>query len=351
MSCYHPLKAIQYKTVLTEKGKGQIRILRKEEYEKEWSDDVEVLQLPCGKCIGCRIDYAQQWANRIMLEKECHDPETCYFLTLTFDDNAIECTGYEKTSDYGRSPNPHVRRPFCDPDTGMVIGWSHSLNRLDLQLFMKRFRRSHPNDRIRFFACGEYGDKSARPHYHLIVFGVHFDENDLSFLKKSPLGYNYMVSKSLSEDWPYGFNIVAPVTWESACYVARYVTKKMYGPDGKEFYGKYNLEIPFTQASRRPGIAAEYYATHPISEDTVSYVIGTGDGSRKFPPPRYLEKLFELDNPEGARSRRKVRQLSAINRQNLVLSRTGKSFDQYLADQEEKFSRNYRLLKEYRNIV
>lgn len=345
------MKAIQYKGMKTEKGKGVIRILSKDEYGKVWNDDVEELSLPCGKCIGCRIDYAQQWANRIMLERECHDPETCYFITLTFDDRAIECTGYEEDRQYGRSPNPHVLRPFSLSNTGVVDGWSHSLNRSDLQLFMKRFRRSHENDKIRFFACGEYGDKSARPHYHLIVFGVHFDENDLNFLKKSPLGYDYMTSESLKKDWPYGFNIVAPVTWESACYVARYVTKKMYGPDGDAFYAKYNLEKPFTACSRRPGLAAEYYKAHPISKDTSTLIVGTDAGVRKFPPPRYLEKLFELDDPEGAQHRRKIRRISAINRQNLVLSRTGKSAERYLADQEERFSKNYRLLKEYRNMV
>lgn len=351
MPCYHPLKAVQYKTVLTKNGKGAIRILRKEEYDREFNDDVEVLKLPCGKCMGCRIDYAQQWANRIMLEKECHDPETCYFLTLTFDDNAIEHTGFEEDSSYGRSPNPHVRRPIYDSDSGLLLGWSHSLSRVDLQLFMKRFRRSHENDRIRFFACGEYGDKTARPHYHLIVFGVHFDEKDLSFYKKSHLGYDYMTSKTLEEDWPYGFNIVAPVTWESACYVARYVTKKMYGPTGKDFYDKYNLEVPFTQASRRPGIAAKYYEDHPLDKDTVNIVIGSSDGSRKFPPPRYLEKLFEFDDPEGAKVRRRNRRVSALNRQNLVLRRTHLSEEEYLKLQEKKFSHNYKLLKNFRNIV
>lgn len=355
MACYHPLKAIQYKTQFTEKGKRKIRILRKEEYNREFNDDVDVLQLPCGQCAGCRMDYARQWANRLMLELESfrNDPDhtgDAYFVTLTINDDHIN--DYRSSDDCGRgdSLKLDVLRPYADSDSGILLGWSHSLNKVDLQLFLKRLRRYHPDDKIRFFACGEYGERSARPHYHIIIFGLTMDNNDLSFYKKSGLGYDYMNSKFLEKCWPFGYNVVAPVTWESCCYVARYMMKKMLGPEGKKIYDKFNLTPPFTQMSRRPGIAHKYYETHPMDKDTVSIVLGTAGGSRKFPPPRYLEKLFDFDNPECAESRRQVRRLSAINRQNMVLRRTNLSAEEYLAKQEQKFLKSIKVLEEYRSI-
>lgn len=355
MACYHPLKAIQYKTMFTEKGKKQIRILRKEEYNKEFSDDVEVLQLPCGQCIGCRMDYARQWANRLMLELESfkNDPDhtgNAYFVTLTINDDHIDDYRTSDCVRRGDAKQLDVLRPYADPDTGVHLGWSHSLNKTDLQLFLKRLRKYHPDDRIRFFACGEYGEKSCRPHYHLIIFGLTLDDNDLTFYKKSGLGYDYMNSKYIEKCWPFGYNVVAPVTWESCCYVSRYMMKKIIGTEGKKIYDKFNLTPPYTVMSRRPGIAHKYYEDHPLDKDTVSIVLGTDAGVRKFPPPRYLERLFEFDDPKGAESRRQIRRISALNRTNLVLRRTNLTAEQYLANQEEKFLKATKILDEYRNL-
>lgn len=352
MACFHPLKAVQYKNLpgLTP-GKHPIRILRREEYDKVWNDEVEVLQLPCGQCAGCRMDYARDWANRLMLELQSYDSDigSCHFITLTISDSHIDDCGCSVSGRRGDLPELHVLRPYADPDSGLLLGWSHSLCKNDLQLFMKRLRKQHPDDRIRFFACGEYGSKSARPHYHLIVFGLHLDLDDLTFYKKSGLGYNYMNSKSIAKIWPYGYNVVAPVTWESCCYVARYMMKKIKG-EGAYVYDKFNLQEPFTVMSRRPGIAHDYYENHGVDIETSSIVIGTEQGSRKFPPPRYLEKLFEFDDPEGAAKRKQVRRQSAINRQNLVARKTNLSSEEYLARQEEKFLKATKLLDDYRNL-
>lgn len=347
------MKAIQFKGLPGKNpGKHPIRILKREEYDKQWTDDVEVLEIPCGQCSGCRMDYARQWANRLMLELDGYkdDLGSCFFLTLTIDDNYIERTGYENDSKRGDIPDLHVRRPFFDPNSGLVIGWSHSLCKSDLQLFLKRLRRQHPDDRIRFFACGEYGSKSARPHYHLIVFGLHLDADDLTFYKKSGLGYDYKNSKSIAKIWPYGYNVVAPVTWESCCYVARYMMKKLKG-EGAYIYDKFNLQEPYTVMSRRPGIGYRYYEDHPMDSSTSRFYIGTEQGSRSFPPPRYLEKLFELDDPKGAEKRKQTRRLSAKNRNNVVLKQQNKSAEQYLADEEAKFIRSCKVLEQYRNII
>ena len=302
------------------------------------------------------MDYARQWANRLMMELESfkNDPNhtgDAYFVTLTINDDHIN--DHRSPSSHGRGDQKQldVLRPYADSDTGILLGWSHSLNKTDLQLFLKRLRKYHPEDKIRFFAAGEYGEKRCRPHYHLIIFGLSLDNADLTFWKKSGLGYDYMQSKYIEKCWPFGMNVVAPVTWESCCYVSRYMMKKLLGPEGKKIYDKFNLQAPYTVMSRRPGIAHKYYEDHPLDKDTVSIVIGGASGARKFPPPRYLERLFEFDDPEGAESRRQIRRLSALNRQNMVLRQQNLDVETYLKRQEEKFLRSTKILDEYRNLV
>lgn len=350
MSCFHPLKAIQYKNLPGKnKGTHPIRILRKdEEFPENPTDDIETLMLPCGQCSGCRMDYAKQWANRLMLELETYkdDPGCCHFITLTIDDDYIDRTGYERDYKRGEIPDLHVLRPFTDPDTGLVRGWSHSLSKRDIQLFLKRLRRARPCDKIRFFAVGEYGDRSLRPHYHLIVFGLHFDEGDLEFYKRTPRGDKLYNSKLLAKEWPYGYNVVAQVTWESCCYVARYMMKKQKGL-GAQVYDTFNIQEPFTLVSRRPGIANEYYKTHPMDSDVHNIVIGTARGNREF-PPRYLEKLFEHYEPEVAENRRRIRRLSAIGRQSMVARQTDLSNEDYLERLEKKFSKQVKILDSFK---
>lgn len=372
MSCFHPIKAIQYKTRNTvrrvvDKTTGEvteivnpfkhpIRILKVDERDKEWSDDVEVIYLPCGKCNGCRMDYAHQWANRLMLELEAfkNDPNhtgDAYFVTLTIADTHINDIGDSDAGRRGDQKQLHVLRPYEDPDNNLLNGWSRSVSKVDLQLFMKRLRRYHPDDKIRFFACGEYGSRSSRPHYHLILFGLTLDDNDLTFYKKSGLGYDYMNSKYISKCWPFGFNVVAPVTWESCCYVSRYMLKKnaVMGKDGKSLYDKFNMEAPFVQMSRRPGIAKGYFQTLDSSVYSTRLTIGTSSGSYQFNTPRYFEKIFDEIDPVGSEMRRRLRRLSAKNHQVFTQVKTDLDSDEYLRRMEQKFRNTCLVLDSYRD--
>ena len=75
--------------------------------------------------------------------------------------------------------------------------------------------------------CGEYGDKLGRPHYHAIIFGVTFVDKKLWSIRR---GNNLYRSATLEKLWPYGFSSIGTVNFETAAYVARYVTKKITGP-------------------------------------------------------------------------------------------------------------------------
>lgn len=269
MACFHPLKAY----IVGRAEDGKKKIVFADKYVPSESPYVPVpIDLPCGQCIGCRLQYSRMWADRCMMELESHD--SAYFITLTYDDE------YLPVSYYGDSEGNPIK--------------VYSLRKSDLQKFFKRLRKAFPDDHIRYYACGEYGDQTKRPHYHCIVYGLHL--NDLVFYKRSNLKDLYYNSPSLSKVWPYGFSVVGAVTWESCAYTARYVVKKIKGL-GADFYDTFNIEPEFVVMSRRPGIGNDYFHSHPDLFDYKRITIGSDRGSVSFSPPRYFKQLLEQTDP------------------------------------------------------
>lgn len=157
--------------------------------------------VPCGRCINCRIAHSREWAVRLMMETEQH-PCSLY-VTLTYD-------------------NEHLPEGYTlDPD--------------ELQRFWKRLRKRLGNQKIKYFACGEYGERFGRPHYHAIIFNMYFKQR-----------------KELSDAWPYGHNKVGTVTYNSCRYVADYIMKKQIGESADEYYG--DRVHPFIRASNGLGL-------------------------------------------------------------------------------------------------
>lgn len=146
------------------------------------------MKIPCGKCPGCKLEQSRQWAVRCLHEKRLHT-ESC-FVTLTYDDAHLP------------------------PGNTLV--------KADLQNFLKRLRHD-TGPGLRFFACGEYGSKTLRPHYHLLLLNSDFADKKLI---KSGSAYNLYGSARLSKLWPFGHHALGDVTFESAAYVARYCMKK-----------------------------------------------------------------------------------------------------------------------------
>lgn len=277
-------------------------------------------QVPCGQCLGCRLDYARQWANRLMLELEYHD--SAYFVTLTYDEEHVPVHMYD------------------DPATGEVFD-SLSLEPRDVELFLKRLRKKFKDDSIRYYIAGEYGENTFRPHYHAIIFGLYL--SDLVPYKRSTQGFQYFTSESLTRVWsvkeskgsyaPLGIVVVAPVTWETCAYTARYVTKKLTGPQA-EFYQAHNLVPEFAHMSRNPGIASQWYKDHPGCAAEDFLFLKTDKGGRKFRPPKYFRSLFELEDPEMAAELKERRRRLAEEAQAAELRGTNLTYLEYLAVKE-----------------
>lgn len=253
----------------------------------------------CGKCLGCRMDKSQEWANRCLLELQDH--KSAYFLTLTYDDDHVPISYYP------------------DPATGEAQP-ALTLKKQDFQGFMKRLRFRIEPQKIRFFAAGEYGDRTQRPHYHAIIFGLEL--GDLVPYGKNPQGDMLYTSQFLQSVWStrkapkrhgsvtplaadpdyfcetWGRILVSPVTWQTCAYVARYTTKKLYGNDAKA-YEQFNIVPPFLLMSRHPGIGAKYYDEHSEDIKKFEYIsVKTDTGGRKFRPPYYFEQKMEADDPD-----------------------------------------------------
>ena len=286
MPCYHPLEAVILPGT-TANGKKNIKILSGQ-HASEVYPPWQRLQLPCGQCIGCRLEYSRQWANRCMLELQYH--KESWFVTLTYDDDHVPRTAYAMNDDGEAAP-------------------ALTLNPRDLELFWKRLRKAHPDDHIRYFAAGEYGTTTYRPHYHAIVFGLSLD--DLRPYKRSSQNYDYFISDSLTECWGLGFAVVGAVTWETCAYTARYIMKKLKGQDA-QLYSDFNLQPEFVRMSRKPGIARQYYDDHSELYKFEFINLPTDVGGLKFRPPRYFDKLYDIDHPgELAQAKAVRRRLAA----------------------------------------
>lgn len=216
----------------------------------------KALSLPCGKCIGCRLERARQWAVRIMHESEMHE-DSC-FITLTYRDEDLP------------------------PDGSISVSVA--------QLFMKRLRARIAPVKVRFFLVGEYGEVTGRAHYHLLLFG--YDFPDKVVLSETPTQTLYR-SDILADIWGFGNCSIGQVTFDSACYVAKYACKKIIG---KMAAAHYRGRLPeFCTMSRRPGIGSGWIKKFSSDVFPSDEVIVKGFPAR---PPRFYDKFLEVQNPD-----------------------------------------------------
>jgi len=266
MACYSPLSAYRLangSVVFAERG-----------------DVISSLTLPCGQCIGCRLERSRQWAVRCMHESSLHD-QNC-FITLTY------------STDHLPSDN--------------------SLNYRHFQLFMKRLRK-YAKVPVRFYMCGEYGEMGDRPHYHACLFGYAF--SDLQLVNVSPAGSPIYRSSALESLWTFGFSSIGEVTFESAAYVARYIMKKITGHNSSAHYRDVDLSTgeiinrmpEFNRMSLKPGIGALWFDKFTSDVFPHDRVIINGVKSK---PPRYYDKLYSKLDPIGFESIQYERELASI---------------------------------------
>ncbi len=264
MACYSPLRAFRSRDM-----SSRALVFN----SRDGYADREVM-LPCGQCVGCRLEKSRQWAMRCVHEASMHD-DNC-FITLTYSDEYLPRFG------------------SLDPGA--------------FALFMKRLRKRYEPTRIRFYSCGEYGMESGRPHYHALLFG--FDFPDKVFLRKRG-EHSCWRSPSLETLWPFGLSELGSVSFDSAAYVARYIMKKVTGDLAEAHYERVDpstgeigsLQREYATMSRRPGIGRPWIDKFKGEVYRDDSVIIAGKHCK---PVRYYDDVMAKDEPElVARLKRK----------------------------------------------
>lgn len=274
MECLHPIQGWVSKEKNTS-GKRSIV------FKKELGFADLKVEVPCGKCINCRLNRAQAWAVRMTHEAQMHE-ENC-FLTLTYADK-------------------YLPKDYC-------------VSVKEMQKFIRRLKRKVKKP-IRYFYVGEYGESNFRPHYHLIVFGYDFPDK---VHWKSDMGNRIYISEMLDKLWKKGFSTIGNVTFDSAGYVARYAVKKVLGKDSEDYYKGMTPE--FCNMSKRPkGIGQEWFEKYHRDVFPHDYVVLNG---RKIKVPKYYDKLAGIMFPEEFR-KVKARRNTAMSKEKIRERKEGK---------------------------
>lgn len=225
----------------------------------------DLVPVPCGKCLQCRIDKRNEWTMRLSFELQ--KSKGC-FVTLTYDN-------------------------FNLPK-------DESLHKEHLQLFLKRLRKNIEPLKIKYYAVGEYGEKGNivtglhRPHYHLIITGL------------TALKGQVVISKS----WKLGFSKTLPANTSTIRYVLKYMDKQIFDKIKlKDTYGK--KLPPFATMSQ--GIGLEWIFKN---YDTVEYFNGIPFNGKVRPVPRYYIQRLGLDNVNGMSETKKRTVLEYMKKHN-----------------------------------
>lgn len=299
MPCYHPLKGFitgyhestckdvnqniltklskdiiiaSYKIDHLEQPFNSSSFLKIEEKETQFNDSRRVddfIDIPCGHCIGCRLDYGKAWAARVLCELQTQPKgSSSWFVTFTYDEGNVQYSGKR----FGE----FIPQTLCRDD------WTR---------FMKRLRKAVAPERIRFFCAGEYGDTTFRPHVHAILFNLSIPDLEPFRLID---GHVYYISDWLQKIWSHGQVLIGEVTAETAAYTARYCVKKAFDSisDDYEYLG---IEPEFVSMSRRPGIGKTWLDCN--FEDVLKHPVinlSSENSGNAFAIPRYfMVKLSE----------------------------------------------------------
>lgn len=268
----------------------------------------KVMLIPCGQCIGCRIRQREDWTTRIELEARDYPKEEVWFITLTYNDDHVPGM-IVKTGEIMRKVQYTWKPGEKHPSSVQILLYE------DIQKFLKRLRKAYKG-KLRYFVAGEYGEQTARPHYHMILYG--WKPTDLENLYK--IHHNgYYTSKWLEELWGMGQIQIAQAVPETYRYVAGYVTKKMYKIDGRKANAYYELgqTKPFACMSLKPGLGDNYYQEHKAEIWRQGYIQCTN--GKKAQIPRYYEKQMEAENPERLWRIKQNRQKNAMEQKRLQL--------------------------------
>lgn len=273
MPCLFPVLALKYP------GGGSPQILRNdfrnEMITKYGSHDalvplfrgcISAYDLPCGGCLQCRLSQSRNWAIRCQHELTMH-PQGGIFLTLTYAPEHLPA--------------------------------NRSLDKTVVPQFIANLRK-HISTPIKYYHCGEYGDKLSRPHYHCLIFGWRPEDDQVRRIRRGL--YPLYTSPLIENLWGKGHCPFGELTFESAAYTARYATKKILGKKAVSHYTRvdpdtgeiFELQPEYATMSNRGGIGRswlEKYFNEVYPSDAVLI------NGHLVQPPRFYDKILQQRDP------------------------------------------------------
>ncbi len=226
------------------------------------------MAIPCGNCMGCKLQRSREWAIRCTHETQMHEENT--FITLTYNKKNLPV------------------------ENGLP-----TLRPRDFVLFMKKLRKRR-DTKIRFFQSGQYGILG-RPHHHALLFGCGFRD---STLWRRSGDFNIYRSEELEELWTQGHSEIGTATFKSAGYIARYTMRETEQLRGRK--------AEYLTMSRKPGIGSTWLEKY-ISDVYPSDQVITPSGFPIKPPRYYDEKLRDQDQAQGQDLWARVRERRQAN--------------------------------------
>lgn len=184
----------------------------------------EPVTVKCGRCFTCKREKAQDWAIKLINENQYHK-KSC-FITLTFD-NKILINGNK----YGAN---------CSFIYHIENSKKYFTN------FIKRLRKKFNNEKLTYFRVAEYGEKTKRPHYHVILWGEDF-KNDRKEVELSKSGHTMYESQILSNLWGCGRCVIEDINSNNIIYTAQYTLKKFKNNETEK---RYKSKIAFSNRSK-----------------------------------------------------------------------------------------------------
>lgn len=282
--------------------------------------------LPCGNCTECRLDYSREWANRLVLESLDHEFDTCFFVTLTYDDDHLPFFDFSDEvlfSCFDKIKDSNLDDYHIDHINNLIDNQHSTLRYSDFQKFLKRLKSrlkyNGLSSDFRYYVAGEYGEKFRRAHYHAIFFGLHLP--DLCFFGKNFEGDALYTSSFLEESWNNGFVCISHVSWNTMSYTARYVMKKAKGSISKDIYDTIGLERESCRMSLKPAIAHNWFVKNnsKIYDEGIS-TIALPSG-RSCSPPKIFDFWYKRGDGSDVDEDTRLLRLDALKGKREYLSR------------------------------
>lgn len=258
----------------------------------------DTVPLPCGRCPSCTSNRASGWSFRLM--KEAERSSSALFITLTYSPEYL----------------PLTKNGFAD------------LCKVDIQKFMKRLRKIMPhNTTLKYYVAGEYGTKSFRPHYHMILYNLPLEQ-----------------IQDIEKVWKLGSVHIGQVEPASVGYTLKYISK----PSRIPLHKNDDRLKEFSLMSKRLGdnYLTPNTITWHLSDFKNRLYLPLEDGKKAVMPRYYRERIYSkselryiglyarrLEYQRNVDKNYKEIQLELAKEDNIRIEKIRKAFRKFEKDQ------------------